>query len=61
MNSASPHQGSEAFRHEALLYAGDDEFVAATSRFIRDLVAHRWVSTRQAREHAHAKRILGRL
>ena len=29
----------------------------ATSRFIRDLVAHRWVSTRQAREHAHAKRI----
>src|SRR6202050_5055869 len=29
----------------------------APSRFIRDLVAHRWVSTRQAREHAHAKRI----
>src|ERR1700734_3960545 len=29
----------------------------ATSRFIRDLVAHRWVSTRQAREHAAAKRI----
>jgi starch phosphorylase len=29
----------------------------ASSRFIRDLVAHRWVSTRQAREHAAAKRI----
>ncbi len=29
----------------------------ATSRFIRDLVAHRWVSTRQAREQASAKRI----
>src|ERR1700761_3281090 len=29
----------------------------ATSRFIRDLVAHRWVSSRQAREHAAAKRI----
>ena len=29
----------------------------ATSRFIRDLVAHRWVSTRQAREQAAAKRI----
>src|SRR6202453_1348996 len=29
----------------------------ATSRFIRDLVAHRWVSTRQAREQAAVKRI----
>jgi glycogen phosphorylase len=29
----------------------------ATSRFIRDLVAHRWVSTRRAREHASAKRV----
>jgi glycogen phosphorylase len=29
----------------------------STSRFIRDLVAHRWVSTRQARELAAAKRI----
>jgi glycogen phosphorylase len=29
----------------------------STSRFIRDLVAHRWVSTRQAREQAAAKRI----
>ena len=29
----------------------------ATSRFIRDLVAHRWVSTRQSREQAGAKRI----
>src|SRR6202044_894236 len=29
----------------------------ATSRFIRDLVAHRWVSTRHAREQAAAKRI----
>ena len=25
----------------------------ATSRFIRDLVAHRWAKTRQAREQAH--------
>jgi anti-sigma regulatory factor (Ser/Thr protein kinase) len=25
-----------AFRHEALLYAGDDEFVASTTSFIRD-------------------------
>ena len=29
----------------------------ATSRFIRDLVAHRWVATRQAREDAGSKRI----
>src|SRR6201996_1346686 len=29
----------------------------ATSRFIRDLVAHRWVATRQAREQAAVKRI----
>jgi glycogen phosphorylase len=29
----------------------------ATSRFIRDLVAHRWVSTRQVREQAASKRI----
>jgi starch phosphorylase len=29
----------------------------ATSRFIRDLVAHRWVETRRARENAHLKRI----
>ncbi|HEY3784384.1 MAG TPA: glycogen/starch/alpha-glucan phosphorylase [Steroidobacteraceae bacterium] len=29
----------------------------ATSRFIRDLVAHRWVKTRRAREHADPKRI----
>jgi len=29
----------------------------ATSRFIRDLVAHRWVSTRRAREEATPKRI----
>src|SRR5262245_13182795 len=29
----------------------------ATSRFIRDLVAHRWVKTRRAREAAHPKRI----
>jgi glycogen phosphorylase len=29
----------------------------ATSRFIRDLIAHRWVKTRQARENTAAKRI----
>ena len=29
----------------------------ATSRFIRDLIAHRWVRTRRAREHGAAKRI----
>jgi glycogen phosphorylase len=29
----------------------------ATSRFIRDLVAHRWLKTRHAREHAGVKRI----
>ncbi|MCI0682956.1 MAG: glycogen/starch/alpha-glucan phosphorylase [Gemmataceae bacterium] len=29
----------------------------ATSRFIRDLVAHRWVKTRRAREHTDPKRI----
>src|SRR5580692_9933026 len=29
----------------------------ATSRFIRDLVAHRWVKTRHARELASPKRI----
>ncbi|HLN32565.1 MAG TPA: glycogen/starch/alpha-glucan phosphorylase [Gemmataceae bacterium] len=29
----------------------------ATSRFIRDLVAHRWVKTRRAREEANPKRI----
>jgi glycogen phosphorylase len=29
----------------------------ATSRFIRDLVAHRWVMTRRARAKANPKRI----
>src|SRR5215470_8386540 len=29
----------------------------AVARFIRDLVAHRWVKTRQAREIANPKRI----
>ncbi len=29
----------------------------ATSRFIRDLIAHRWVRTRRAREQASAKRV----
>jgi starch phosphorylase len=29
----------------------------ATSRFIRDLVAHRWARTRREREHTEAKRI----
>jgi starch phosphorylase len=29
----------------------------ATSRFIRDLVAHRWAKTRREREHAEPKRI----
>jgi len=29
----------------------------ATSRFIRDLIAHRWVKTRRARDQASAKRI----
>jgi hypothetical protein len=28
----------------------------AVARFIRDLVAHRWVKTRQARENANPKR-----
>src|SRR5262245_47526173 len=29
----------------------------ATSRFIRDLVAHRWVKTRRSRQNANPKRI----
>jgi len=29
----------------------------ATSRFIRDLVAHRWAKTRSVREETHPKRI----
>src|SRR5262249_4441154 len=29
----------------------------AIARFIRDLIAHRWVKTRAAREHANPKRI----
>src|SRR5215475_11626779 len=29
----------------------------ATSRFVRDLVAHRWVKTRRSREKANPKRI----
>ena len=29
----------------------------ATSRFIRDLIAHRWVKTRRAREESHPKRV----
>src|SRR5262245_53644402 len=29
----------------------------AVARFIRDLVAHRWVKTRQARENANPKRV----
>jgi anti-sigma regulatory factor (Ser/Thr protein kinase) len=35
----APHRAGyppRAFRHEALLYAGDAEFVAATARFVRD-------------------------
>lgn len=30
----------EAFRHEALLYAGDEDFVRATLPFVRDGLAH---------------------
>src|SRR5262245_25158507 len=29
----------------------------ATSRFIRDLIAHRWIKTRRTRANANAKRI----
>ena len=35
-SSAKPH---ESYRHEALLYRGDDEFVAGTVPFIRDGLA----------------------
>ena len=31
--------GDAAFRHEALFYAGDDDFVTGTSSFIRDGLA----------------------
>ena len=37
--------------------AGSRQQFEATSRFIRDLVAHRWVRTRRARERAAPKRI----
>src|SRR5580692_11319289 len=29
----------------------------AIARFIRDLIAHRWVKTRSVREHANPKRV----
>ena len=35
--SATPHAG---FRHEALLYDGDEAFLAGTVPFVRDAVAH---------------------
>ncbi|MGH7721868.1 MAG: anti-sigma factor RsbA family regulatory protein [Candidatus Dormibacteria bacterium] len=34
--TAASAQGRQRFRHEALLYSGDDEFLRATGRFIRD-------------------------
>ena len=35
--SAAEHDGrAHAFRHEALFYAGDDEFVECCARFVRD-------------------------
>jgi starch phosphorylase len=37
--------------------AGSRQKFEATSRFIRDLIAHRWVRTRRARERAVPKRI----
>jgi glycogen phosphorylase len=37
--------------------ASSREKFEATSRFIRDLIAHRWVMTRRARERADPKRI----
>ncbi len=39
------------------LEASSRQKFEATSRFIRDLIAHRWVMTRRAREHADPKRI----
>jgi starch phosphorylase len=37
--------------------AGSRQKFEAASRFLRDLIAHRWVKTRQAREDAASKRI----
>ncbi len=37
--------------------AGARQKFEAASRFLRDLIAHRWVRTRQAREDAASKRI----
>lgn len=40
MNSAAPrHARARGFRHEALLYAGEDEFVEGTAAFVRDGLA----------------------
>src|SRR5690242_17664081 len=39
MMRTSPHAPTNTFRHEALLYAGEDGFVAGTLPFIRDGVA----------------------
>src|SRR5690242_4105032 len=39
MMRTSPHAPTNTFRHEALLYAGEDGFVAGTVPFIRDGVA----------------------
>ncbi|MCA1843243.1 MAG: MEDS domain-containing protein, partial [Actinobacteria bacterium] len=36
---AAPDAVDEAFRHEALLYSGDADFVAQTASFLRDGVA----------------------
>src|SRR5229473_1463302 len=39
------------------LEASSRQKFEATSRFVRDLVAHRWVMTRRARAHGDPKRI----
>jgi anti-sigma regulatory factor (Ser/Thr protein kinase) len=36
MNTAPHASTDDIFRHEALLYAGDDDFVRSTAQFIRD-------------------------
>jgi anti-sigma regulatory factor (Ser/Thr protein kinase) len=40
MMRTAPHAPVDTFRHEALMYAGDDGFLAGTLPFIRDGVAH---------------------
>ena len=36
MTAIRPHTTDDIFRHEALLYAGGDDFLRSTARFIRD-------------------------